>query len=201
MEWLTKLLESQGMSADQIKVIVEGVEGNYKTHVPKHRFDEVNAAKKQAEDSLKDRDTQLADLKKSTGDNVELQKKIEQLESDNKSAAEKYDADLKELRTNTALKLALSGEVHDPDIVTGLLDRTKIELDENGSVKAGLDDQVKALRESKAFLFVEKQTTQGQNQFRGARPPEGGGGSGGSGQGQPKSLADAVAAHFNHNQN
>lgn len=57
---------------------------------------------------------------------------------------------------NTALKLALNGQAHDPDIVAGLLDKTKIELDDNGAVKGGLDDQLTGLRESKGFLFVPK---------------------------------------------
>ncbi|OAB46551.1 phage scaffolding protein [Paenibacillus antarcticus] len=147
---------------------------------PKEKFDEVNIAKKQAESDLKDRDNQLSDLKKSTGDNKVLQDQITQLQTDNKTASDKYEAEVKTLRINTALKLALATDTHDPDLVAGLLDKTKIELDESGNVKSGLDDQIKSLRESKAFLFVEKQD--GEPRFKGAKPPEGGGNKGG---GQP----------------
>ncbi|MCM3273668.1 phage scaffolding protein [Paenibacillus elgii] len=173
MEWLKKLSESQGLSAEQIKAIVSGVEENYQGYVPKHRFDEVNEAKKKLESEMKDRDKQLAELKKSAGDNEELTKQIEQLQTENKAAAEKHEAAMTELRMSAAVKLALTGEVHDPDIVTNLLDKSKIELGEDGGVKAGLDEQVKALRESKAFLFVQKQEGQKQPLFKGFTPVDG----------------------------
>ncbi|MBB6632770.1 phage scaffolding protein [Cohnella thailandensis] len=169
MEWLKKLLEAQGLSGDQIKAITEGVETNYKDWIPKHRFDEVNTAKKKAEDELKDRDKQLEDLKKSVGDNEELKKQIETLQGENKTAKQNYENEIKDLRMSTALKLALAADTHDPDLVVGLLDKTKIELDEAGNVKTGLDDQLKGLRTGKPFLFKEQQ----KPQFKGAKPPSG----------------------------
>lgn len=140
--------------------------------IPKDKFNEVNTAKKQVEDTLKDRDKQLEELKKSTGDSAALQEQISKLQGENKTASEKYAADLKELKLNTALKLALGGDAHDPDIVAGLLDKTKIELDDNGAIKGGLDDQLKPLRESKGFLFAEKQEEAG-NKFKGTSPKDG----------------------------
>lgn len=189
MDWLKELLKGMQLSEEQIKQITEGVEGNYKGYVPEHRFKEINDAKKSLESTLKERDQQLADLKKSAEGNETLQTKIKELEDANKQAADKYQTELKELRTNTALKLALSGKAHDPDLVAGLLDKTKIELDESGSVKAGFDDQIKALQESKAFLFVpEKQET--GLQFRGMHPADGAGGGGG---GQQPNLGKQLA--------
>jgi hypothetical protein len=140
--------------------------------IPKDKFNDVNTAKKQVEDTLKDRDKQLEELKKSTGDSAALQEQISKLQGENKTASEKYAADLKELKLNTALKLALGGDAHDPDIVAGLLDKTKIELDDNGAIKGGLDDQLKPLRESKGFLFAEKQEEAG-NKFKGTSPKDG----------------------------
>lgn len=150
-----------------------------KGFIPKVRFDEVNDAKKQAE---QDRDKvagQLEDLKKSAGDNEALKKQIETLQGENKAAKEQYDSKVKDLQLTTAIKLALTGQAHDLDIVAGLLDKTKIELDDAGSVKSGLDDQVKALRESRGFLFVPEDGN--KPRFKGAKPPEGGdpGGNGG----------------------
>ncbi|MBB6670270.1 phage scaffolding protein [Cohnella nanjingensis] len=179
MEWLKKLLEAQGLSEAQIKAITEGVETNYKDWIPKHRFDEVNTTKKKAEDDLKDRDKQLEELKKSAGDNKALQDQIAQLQNDNKAAKDKYESEVKDLHLSTALKLALAGKVHDPDIVAGLLDKSKVELDDAGNVKTGLDDQIKALQTSKAFLFVPESSN--TPKFKGAKPPDGGGGAGGGG--------------------
>ncbi len=180
MDWLKKLLEAQGLNESQIKAIVEGVDANYTGYVPPHRFDEVNTAKKKAEDDLKERDKQLEALQKNTGDVEALKKQIGDLQEANKTAKEKYDADMKELRTNTVLKLALAGEVHDADLVAGLIDKSKIELDDSGALKAGLDDQIKSLRESKAFLFVPKQ--EGKPKFKGAQPPDGKDKGGGGGE-------------------
>lgn len=184
MDWLKKILEAQGLSEVQIKAITEGVETNYKGYVPEHRFTEVNDAKKQAEEALKDRDKQLTDIKKSVGDNEDLKKQIETLQTTNKETADKYSADLKDLQTNTALKLSLAGQVHDADLVSSLLDKTKIELDDQGNVKAGLEEQLKALQTSKAFLFVEKQEDKGNPfTFKGTKPAEGSGGKGDEGGG------------------
>lgn len=163
-------------------------DGNW---IPKEKFNEANTAKKTAEDALKERDKQLEELSKSTGDNAALKDQITKLQSENKEVADKYTADLKELRLNTALKLALSGEAHDPDIVANLLDKSKIELDDNGTVKGGLDDQIKGLRDSKAFLFAEKQDT--KTTFKGTAPADGKGGAGSGEGGKPDNLGQRLA--------
>ena len=168
-ELLGEELYNQVMAKAGEKKLAVVNDGNW---FPKEKFDEVNTAKKQAESDLKDRDNQLTDLKKSTGDNKALQDQITQLQTDNKTASDKYEADVKALRINTALKLALATDTHDPDLVAGLLDKAKIELDESGNVKSGLDDQIKSLRESKAFLFAEKKEEKAP-MFKGAKPPEG----------------------------
>lgn len=171
MDWLKKLLEGKGLSDEQVKSIVEGVESNYKGYVPKHRFDEVNEAKGQLEQEIKDRDIQLADLKKNVGDNEELKQQIGQLQQENKTKDDEYQAKLKELSLNAALKISLANDVHDSDLVLSLLDKEKIELGEDGSIKGGLEEQVKALRESKAFLFVQKE--EGKPAFKGFTPVDG----------------------------
>lgn len=187
-ELLGEELYNQVMAklGDKHKIAVVS-DGNW---IPKDKFNEVNEAKKQAEEALKERDKQLADLKKAAEGNEELKKQIEQLQADNKAAAEKYEAKIKEMAVTTAIKLAVAGQVHDPDLVTGLLDKSKIEVDDAGNVKAGLDDQLKSLRESKGFLFVQKEPNNGP-QIKGATPAEGSD-KGGSGQKNPWSKV-----HFN----
>ncbi|GKU79867.1 phage scaffolding protein [Paenibacillus sp. L3-i20] len=196
MDWLKELLKAQGLTDTQITAIVGGVETNYKGWVPEHRFKEINDAKKAADESIKDRDKQLEDLKKSAGDNATLKDQIDKLQGENKIAQEKYDADLKELQTNTALKMALSGKVHDVDLVSGLIDKTKIELDEAGNVKSGFDDQFKALQTSKAFLFVPEDKGGNQFQFKGTKPNESGGSGGNGGGGNAASDFGKRIADF-----
>ncbi|PPQ49117.1 hypothetical protein C5G87_07005 [Paenibacillus peoriae] len=164
-----------GLTEELATKAAEASADELKGFVPKTRFDEVNEAKKQAE---KDRDSvggQLEELKKSAGASEELKTQIEKLQGENKATKDQYEAKLKEMSLNTALKLALNGQAHDPDIVAGLLDKTKIELDDNGAVKGGLDDQLTGLRESKGFLFVQKEEGNTQPTFKGAKPAEGAG--------------------------
>lgn len=152
---------------------------------PKDKFDEVNNTKKRLETDLKDRDKQLADLQKAAGDVPALQDQITKLQEDNKAATDKYNADMQELRLNTALKMALNGQAHDPDIVTSLLDKSQIEIAEDGSIKAGLDNQLTGLRESKGFLFVPKEDPKPGFQPKGATPADGAGGKQDPGKGEP----------------
>ncbi|RAP29147.1 hypothetical protein C2W64_04094 [Brevibacillus laterosporus] len=175
MDWLKKLLQELGAPEERIEKITGSVEENYKGYVPKQRFDEVNETKKELEGQIKDRDKQLAELKKNTGDNEDLKKQIETLQAENKTKGEEYETKLKDMQVSTAIKLALTGEAHDPDLIASLLDKSKIEINEDGTLKGGLDDQVKALRESKAFLFVEKQQEEPKPTFKGTTPADGSG--------------------------
>lgn len=157
MNWLRNILKGQGISEEQIKSILDRVKKNYEGYVPNYRFNEVNEVRKKLESVLKERDEQLTEFKKLADDNRKLKEQIEQLQTENKKKDVEYQAKMKDLVLLTAIKLAVAGEVHDPDILLGLLDKSKIEMDENGRIKDGLEDQVKALRSSKAFLFVQKE--------------------------------------------
>ncbi|WP_456289721.1 phage scaffolding protein [Paenibacillus sp. AK002] len=189
MDWLKELLKNAGLNESKIDALIGDVNKELPKHfVPKDKYNEAAEARKKAEKEVTDRDKQLEDLKKSSGDAEALKQQIQKLQDDNKAAKDKYEAELKDLQLTGALKLALAGKVHDPDIVTNLLDKTKIELDDSGNIKTGLDDQIKALQTSKAFLFVPEDKGGGQFQFRGANPPEGGGAGGAGGSGQDKAA-------------
>jgi|SRR5690606_3894548 len=173
MEWLKQLLEQHGVAVEVVQNVVAAAEEKLKDFVPKHRFDEVNEAKKQLAEQLAERDNQLSQLKKAVGDNEELKKQIETLQAENKAKEQEYQGRLRDMAITTAIKLAVAGEAHDPDLVVSLIDKGKVELDEQGNVKAGLEDQINALRESKAFLFVQKQTDQQTAKFKGMNPADG----------------------------
>lgn len=159
-------LIAMGLSEEQADVVVS----KYGTMIPKERFDEVNKAKKTLEEQVKNHENQLKDLQDKAKGNEELQKTITDLQQANETAKTEYEQQLKDERMSAALKLSLHRKVHDVDLVAGLIDKTTIELSEDGKVTKGLDEQLKSLQESKSFLFVpEKQ----QPTFKGWVPAGG----------------------------
>lgn len=180
-----------GLSDDLATKAEEASKKELETYIPKMRFDEVNEAKKKAENDVKERDTQLETVKKSAGDNEELKKQIQTLQEENKTAREKSEAELKELKLTNAIKLSIAGKAQDEDIVAGLFDRTKLILGDDGKV-TGLDEQLKTIQTEKAFLFKGDQTPPkpGFVPVGGIPPAAGSGGQGNI------SLKDALAAKF-----
>lgn len=181
-----------GLTEEQATKAAAASAEELKGFVPKARFDEVNEAKKKAEKDITERDKQIADLGKTAGLSEELKKQIETLQAENQAAAEKHAAAMKELQLSNAIKSALSGKVHDEDLVAGLFDKEKLVVD--GDKVVGLDEQLKILQESKAFLFKSDDNQQQQQQTTpGFRV-------GGGGNPNPPAatltLKDAIAAHF-----
>ena len=140
-------------------------------YVPKTDLEAANTARASLEKDIKARDKQLEELKKSSGDNEELKKQIETLQTENKTAKETYEAEMKELKLSTAIKLAGGGSAHDAELVAGLFDKSKLILAEDGKV-TGLEEQLKSIKKEKAFLFKEEKPG---TVFRGGKPAEGSG--------------------------
>ncbi|WHH58478.1 phage scaffolding protein [Petroclostridium sp. X23] len=148
-----------GLTEEQATKAATASADELKGFIPKQRFDEVNAAKKKSEEMVTELNNQMDTLKKSTGDNEALKKQIEDLQSQNKQKDEEYQKQIKEEKVNTAIKLAINGKVHDETLVTGLFDKSKLVLNEDGTI-IGLDDQVKVLKEQKSFLFKSEEPNQ-----------------------------------------
>lgn len=150
---IEELIQKLGIADDKkeeaSKVLHDFLDGDY---VTKSRFNEVNEEKKTLKTTVAERDKQLETLKNSKGDTEALKEQIKQLQTENSQAKEKLDTQMKELRLSTAIQLAISDSAQDVDIVSGLFDKEKLILGEDGKV-TGLDEQLKALKESKPFLF------------------------------------------------
>ena len=150
-ELITNLGIAEDKKADAAKTVAAFLDGAY---VPKSRFNEVNEEKKTLQQTVSERDKQLETLKKNTGDSETLKKQIKELQDKNKADAAEAEAKMKDLRLTSAIQVAVAGSAQDADIVAGLFDKDKLVLGEDGKV-AGLDEQLKAIRESKPFLFKE----------------------------------------------
>lgn len=148
-ELITALAIADDKKTAAEKSIKEFLDGAY---VPKSRFNEVNEEKKTLQNTIADRDKQLETLKNSKGDTEALKAKIKQLQTENSQEKEKFDTQMKDLRLTTAIQLAIGDSAQDVGIVSGLFDRKKLILGEDGKV-TGIEEQLKALKESKPFLF------------------------------------------------
>lgn len=148
------LMKIEGMTEELATAVAEASAEELKGYVPKTRLSEVVEARNNAETLVKERDKQLEDLKKSTGDNEELKKQIEQLQEDNKAVKQKYESDIKQMQINNAVQAALkdAGAKNVTAAIALLKDLDKAELDSDGTIK-GLAEQVKALQESDSYLF------------------------------------------------
>lgn len=167
MKNLIKAILAQGVTLEQAEMLLaEFLENGY---VAKQKHMELETAKAELDNQLKERDKQLDELKKSAGDKDALEQKIKDLQTANKQAKEQYDQKIKDLRTDTAIKLAINAIAQDTDIVAGLIDKTKLIVGEDGTV-TGLDEQVKTLQKDKAFLF-KQDGNQGGYTPQGGKPP------------------------------
>lgn len=185
-----------GLTEEQAEKVLSANTEQLKGFIPKARFDEVNNAKKQAEKDLSDRDKQLETLKNSTGDIETLKQTIETLQNENKMAADKYNAELAEIKLAGAVDTALLGaDALNVRAVKALLDMSKIKMD--GDVLLGINEQIESLKKAEdskmLFKTVEVGKQKGPN-FAGVKPGEGNTGNGESNA--PKSLADAIMARF-----
>lgn len=156
-----------GLSEEQAQSVLDG----FGQMVPKSRLDDKIQELKTAKNTITKYETDLEELKPKAAGNEALLQQIQQLQDDNKTAKDQYEAELAETRLTSAVKLALTGKVQDLDIVSSLLDKSKIELDEQGNVKGGLDEQLTTLKESKSFLFVPE--TEERTLPKGTKPGEG----------------------------
>ena len=154
-------MKMEGMTDDLATKIAELSAEELKGFIPKTRFDEVNEAKKNAEALVKERDKQLEDVKKSTGDNEELKKQIEQLQEDNKRVVKEKEAEIKQLQINNAVHTALkdAGAKNVTALMALLKDLDKAELAEDGTIK-GLAEQIQELQKSESYLFHVKNESQ-----------------------------------------
>lgn len=161
-----------GLTEEDADKVAKASEEELKGFVPKSRFDEVNEAKKHAEESVKERDKQIEGLKSSAGDAEKLKQQIDELQQANKEKDSNHALEIKKLKIDNAVDSALNAaKAKNLKAVRALLDLDKAELDENGNVK-GLAEQIKKLSEADDSKFMFE--TSGKPKLKGAKTGEDG---------------------------
>ena len=148
-------LLKEGFTEEQANKILElhkkAIDGNF---VPKETFNAEREKVKTANDTIADRDKQIAELGKFKGTAEELQKKVDDLTEQNTKSAQEYEAKLKEMEETTAIRAAVTDQVHNPDDVISKLDKTKLTI-KDGKVVAGLVEQMDAIKKTSPHYFKE----------------------------------------------
>lgn len=161
-----KFLEKLELSEEQIAQIM--AEHGKSTQELQNKLSAAEGNATSLQNQLDERDKDLKALKKETEGNAELLQKYNDLDKKYKTQKEEHEHEMADIKLNHAISMQISNKVHDTSIVNGLLDKSKLSLDENGGVK-GLDDQLTALKESKGFLFIPE-TEPATGHVAGAKP-------------------------------
>lgn len=188
-----------GISEDLAEKAAKASAEELKDMVPRTRMNEVTEENKQLKAAKAQAETDLEELRKTAGDNEALTKQITDLQNAAKQKDAEYAQQLKALRLSNAIRIGIT-DAQDADIVAGLVDQSKLILGDDGKV-TGLEEQLKAIRESKPFLFKTQDNNDKGRQGAGfsvgaTKGGNAGGGVGGDGDKQ-LSMKEAIAAKLN----
>lgn len=145
-------LIAMGLTEEQSNKVLEAYTESLKGFIPKARFDEVNDAKKDLEQQIKERDKQLKELAEKAKGNEELEKQIKELQEVNKTTKEQYEVKIKELKIDAAIREKLTDAKY-PDLLITKFDKSKLVVADDGTV-SGIDDQLTQIKEQYKDLFI-----------------------------------------------
>lgn len=152
MEWLQKIL-ANAVYGDDGKLNIEATMKKINEEAAKHIIpkDQYNAKVKEldtANDTIKG-------LKKSNGDNEDLQKTIKAHEETIKQLQKDHEAEMKGIKIDSAItKILADNKAKHPDLLAGMFDREKLLVTDDGKV-TGLDEQMKGLKETYKDMFTQ----------------------------------------------
>ena len=162
-EWLKEIL-GESYTEEVDKKVSEKLGENF---VSRADFNTTNETKKDLEAQIKARDKDIEGLKKSSGDNTELQKQYEALQEKYKSETESLNKKISDTTKNSAIDMAImQAKGKNSKAIKALLDMEKISVKEDGTLD-GLD--LEGLKTSDGYLFdVETKTNVGTGFTKGS---------------------------------
>lgn len=158
-----KFLEEMGLDKEKIDRILD--ENSSDIGRAKGELENITKERDNLKSQISERDKQLTDLKKSSGDNEELKKQIEALQQQNTEQKNTFDSQMAQLKLENAVNTALTAAgAKNNKAVMALLDMSGVKLDDNGAL-SGFDEALETVRKSDSFLFADKSQT-----FKGFQP-------------------------------
>lgn len=135
--------------------------------VTKVKYDQLQTDLDNTKTSLETANNTIKDLKKSNGDNAELQTKIANYESEKANLEKAHKETTEKLIKESAIKDALYNEkAKHPELLLGKFDLSKILLDEKGEkVVSGIEEQMKSNKETYKDLFGEAEQNNQQQPY------------------------------------
>ena len=163
-----EFLEGLGLEKDAIDKIM--AENGKDIEAGKAKLEEEQRLRQAAEQAVKDRDKQIADLSKV--DAAGLQAEVERRKTENAAAKDAYEKQIAAIRLDTALDAAILAEKgkNTTAIKSLIPNRDQLKLKDDGSID-GLD--LGAVKTSAPYLFDQIETRPE------GTPPAGASGSGG----------------------
>mgnify|MGYP000962146344 FL=1 len=171
-------VSSYNEKADKDKrVSIANVNGD--EYVTKAKYSQLETDLNNTKTSLSTAQTTIEDLKKSNGDNAELQKKVGNYETKIAELEATSKAEKAKMLKEIAIKDALYAEkAKHPELLISKFDLSKIVLDEKGeNVVSGIEEQMKSNKETYKDLFGETEQQGGVYHYT----PNGGENKGNSG--------------------
>jgi len=157
-------LKGKGKDGKDVDLVISN-DGSY---VPADKYEALKSQSASAEKALK----AAADALKTiggSGDPAKIADDVKAAQDTIKNLQDNHAAEIKKIQKNTALRLALAGQAHDPADIISLLDLEKIEVDESGNLKSDLENLIKPIKEAKPYLFRAQEQTP---EIKGAKPAE-----------------------------
>lgn len=167
-----KELEDLGLSKEQVDAVmkINGTDIENAKEVVGADVTNLRAENESLTKQVKDRDKQIESLKSSVGDNEDLKKQIEQLQTDNKAQADAHAKEIQQMKLDAAVeKILTDGGAKNIKAVKALLNLVDIKLGDDGTVK-GLTEQIEKLKGDDSTKFLFNEPEQNQQHFTGFQP-------------------------------
>ncbi len=159
-----EFLKNLGLADDIIDKIMD--ENGKDINAEKARADTAELTVTDLQDQIKERDKDIADLKKSSTDNADLTKKYEDLQAKYKTDTEALETKLAEQKLDAAINVAIvNAKGKNPITIKALLDYEKLSLKDGKVEGLNLDD----IKKSDPYLF-ESDDAPAEPKFFGMTP-------------------------------